>query len=309
LQLLEKNNLKPEDAGVELSEAVADMAAAPASGGSPTSSPGSSAPGTSAGLAAPYQKSAEEVAEEEEERKRVEDEIAKVTEMLKTKETELEKINALLAEVRGVVAKLEENHATRRALEDENDERRFRQQDKLFAAGDLKLELETLHEENEKIKAEGTAGDFEAERHQLRSEVKNLKTNLVVINKLHQSMTVEEAKVAMSGSPSKNFDDKMAQLGHRLKQMVLVHKSVLKKHAQAELSHRETNKRVDARDKKITQLEASVAALKESLQKQAHEQLNEMGQVREHVNRLSTLGGGMFGKKTMRGGGAVPTQP
>jgi hypothetical protein len=46
---------------------------------------------------------------------------------------------------------------------------------------------------------EGTAGDFEAERHHLRSEVKNLQSSLVLIGKLHQSMTVEQAKAA--GAP------------------------------------------------------------------------------------------------------------
>jgi kinesin family protein 5 len=295
LALCKKNNITPEEAGVDL---TAEAAAAPTSGGG--------AAAAAAGGQPAAKKTEEELAEEAEEEARLAEEITKITEMLQGKETQLEKVNVMLAEVRGVVAKLEENHAARRALEDEHDERRFRQQDRQFAAGDLQLELETLEEENEKIKAEGTAGDFEAERHQLRSEVKNLRTNLVVINKLHQSMTVEEAKVAMGSSPQKNFDQKMAQLGHRLKQMVLVHKSVLRKHAQAELNHRETNKRVAARDRKITQLEESVAGLKEHLHKQAQEQMGEMQKVRDHVTRLSTLGGGFFSKKrTLRGGGAA----
>merc|ERR1711939_1003808 len=210
------------------------------------------------------------------------------------------------AEVRGNVATLEGRHAEKRALEEANDEARFAQQDQQFAQQDLQLELETLMEENKKIQEEGTAGDFEAERHQLRSEIKNLRTNLDVINKLHQSMSVEETKAALQQSPQKHFDQKMAQLGHRLKQMVLVHKSVLRKHAQAELNHRETNKRVAARDRKITQLEESVAGLKEHLHKQAQEQMEEMQKVRDHVTRLSTLGGGFFSKKrTLRGGGAA----
>jgi len=294
LALCKKNDITPEEAGVDLTA----EAAAPAGG---SGSGGAAAAGSPAA-----KKTEEELAEEAEEEARLVEEISKITEMLAGKTTQLEKVNVMLAEVRAVVTKLEENHAAKRALEDENDERRFRQQDRQFAAGDLQLELETLQEENEKIKSEGTAGDFEAERHQLRSEVKNLRTNLVVINKLHQSMTVEEAKAAMSSSPQKNFDQKMAQLGHRLKQMVLVHKSVLRKHAQAELNHRETNKRVAARDRKITQLEESVAGLKEHLHKQAQEQMEEMQKVRDHVTRLSTLGGGFFSKKrTLRGGGAA----
>jgi len=294
LALCKKNDITPEEAGVDLTA----EAAAPAGG---SGSGGAAAAGSPA-----TKKTEEELAEEAEEEARLVEEISKITEMLAGKTTQLEKVNVMLAEVRAVVTKLEENHAAKRALEDENDERRFRQQDRQFAAGDLQLELETLQEENEKIKSEGTAGDFEAERHQLRSEVKNLRTNLVVINKLHQSMTVEEAKAAMGSSPQKNFDQKMAQLGHRLKQMVLVHKSVLRKHAQAELNHRETNKRVAARDRKIAQLEESVAGLKEHLHKQAQEQMEEMQKVRDHVTRLSTLGGGFFSKKrTLRGGGAA----
>jgi len=314
LGLLEKHKIKPKDAGIDL-EALSKLEAATTSSTGRSGRGGKGGKGgTTAALglatfAAPRQKTSEELAEEAEEEARVNEEIAKVKQMLTSKESELDKVNTLLAEVQGVVAKLEETHAQRRALEDENDERRFRQQDTLFAAGDLKLELETLQEENEKIKDEGTAGDFEAERHQLRSEVKNLKANFVVISKLHQSMSVEEAKAAMGSTPQKNFDEKMAQLGHRLKQMVLVHKSVLRKHAQAELSHRETNKRVSARDRKLASLEESVAGLKEALHSQAQQQMEEMQLVRDHVTRLSTMGGGWFSKKrTLRGGGA-PAPP
>merc|ERR1712167_69295 len=118
---------------------------------------------------------------------------------------------------------------------------------------------------------------------------------------------MEETKAQLGSSPQKHFEQKMAQLGHRLKQMVLVHKSVLRKHAQAELNHRDTSKRVASRDRKISELEKSVATLKEHLHKQAHEQMEEMAKVRDHVTRLSTLGGGFFSKKrTLRGGGAPP---
>merc|ERR1712167_365254 len=214
-----------------------------------------------AGAAAPAQ-TAEEIAEEREEAARAAEEIMKITDLLKAKETQLAEVNARLQEVRGNVAALEGQHAEKRALEEANDEARFAQQDQQFVAGDLQLELETLMEENKKMKEEGTAGDFEAERHQLRSEIKNLRTNLDVINKLHQSMSVEETKAQLGSSPQKHFEQKMAQLGHRLKQMVLVHKSVLRKHAQAELNHRDTSKRVASRDRKISELEKSVATLK-----------------------------------------------
>jgi kinesin family protein 5 len=307
LQLCKANDIDAASAGVNAEEEAAsakqaERVACGKSGGLTTSASGSSSGLTTSGGPTRHL-TPDELAEEQEEQARLSEEIAKISEMLQGKESRLAKVNAMLAEVRAVVAKLEENHAARRALEDESDERRFRAQDRQFAAGDLRLELETVQEENERLRTEGTAGDFDADRHALRTEVKTLKANLVIINKLHESMTA--ASAASQAQPNmNNAEEKMKQVGQRLKQMVLVHKSVLKKHAQAELAHRDTSMRIAARDRKIAALEESVANLKEHLHKQAQVQVEEMATVREHVTRLSTMGGGWFSKKrTLRGGG------
>ena len=50
-----------------------------------------------------------------------------------------------------------------------------------------------------------------------------------------------------------------------------------------------------------------MASLKESLRVQAEEQAEEMAKVRDHVTKLTELGGGWFSKKrTLRGGGTLP---
>jgi hypothetical protein len=166
LQLLEKHNLDPKDAGVDpmsvkLLEQALAQDAPPGLGGGGRGGGGVGGPGAGAAshaggysaAAAVAPKTAEELEEEREEAVRVSAEIKKLTGMIGSKTERLTQVRALLSEVSAAVDGLEATHSAIRGLQDEMEARHFREQEDLFAAGDLKLELETLQQENDTIKA------------------------------------------------------------------------------------------------------------------------------------------------------------
>merc|ERR1719473_1661888 len=283
--LLEKNGISCEDLGIDLAEL------AKKNGGAES--------GTAV-AAAVTQVAAALHSEKEAATARAE-EAEKLTMQLRQKETEVKVAEQALSEALGLIKRLEAE------VDPSSIEAQQSEQARLVAEGSrpslsleqIEQQIEQVRKENEDLKSAGTSA-WSSERKQLSAEILQLKKDLETARGLGGG----------AGSPSGGGDEdakqrkQMQSLQQRLEQMVLVHKSILRKHASAELKHREANKKLVLRDARIKQLEDTARAIGDTMRQQAEAHMAEMAKVREQVAKLretSKQTGGFF-KKTVRGG-------
>jgi len=283
--LLEKNGISCEDLGIDLAEL------AKANGGGDTQASVTAAVTQVAAVLHIEKEAATQRAEEAE----------KLTMMLRQKETEVKVAEQALQEALGLIERLEAevDPSTLAAQQSEAEKLAVEGSRPSLSLEQIEQQIEQVRKENEDLKSQGTSA-WGSERRQLTAEINKLKKDL-------------EAARGMGGekhdggsSPDENAKQRkqMQSLQQRLEQMVLVHKSILRKHASAELKHREANKKLVLRDARIKQLEDTARAIGDTMRQQAEAHMAEMAKVREQVAKLretSKQTGGFF-KKTVRGG-------
>jgi len=281
--LLEKNGISCEDLGIDLAEL------SKAQGGD----------GAATVQAAVTQVAAALHTEKEEAVRRVE-EAEKLTMMLRQKETEVKVAEQALQEALGLIERLEAEVNPSKIAEQQSEKERLEKEGgSALSLAEIEKQIELMKQENENLKSEGTNA-WSGERKQLMTEINKLKKDL------EAARGMGGAQGGGGDSPDENAKQRkqMQSLQQRLEQMVLVHKSILRKHASAELKHREANKKLVLRDARIKQLEDTARAIGDTMRQQAEAHMAEMAKVREQVAKLretSKQGGGFF-KKTVRGG-------
>jgi len=293
-KLLEKHNVDISDLGIDIAAIVAAEQAS--SGKRPSGKAGSAAVSAVVGQVHAA------LSEEMDLSSAKQAEADKLTALYKAKENEVRMAEMQLEEAKGLVqrleaeaspeAMLEQQKAMATSAENEEDE---------IDLSELEKAVDAIKAENDALKKAGTNA-WDGERQHLQEEILKLKKDLEAARG-NDDVGAGGADGDKSPDESAKQRKQMQSLQQRLEQMVLVHKSILRKHASAELKHREANKKLVLRDARIKQLEETARAIGETMRQQAEGHMAEMAKVREQVAKLrETSKNGGFFKKTVRGG-------